>query len=545
MRKTCLLTAMLACALMAPGMALGATHYIAANGSDSNNGTAETTPWLHAPGMPSCTANCASYTPAPGDSIIFRGGDTWHFGNSSASSYTGGTWTWTWSGSSSSFIYIGVDQTWFTGASWTRPILNGDNPTGTTVASCSHVPPSGDQVYLSGVRYVTFDNFEFTGMCWDGSVGNQNYLHYAGAVSGYQNPMNIQNNYLHGWTHTLAGTQGGGSGFSGYNQNFGATLQFNVVDGSDSDDLSLQWCGQGADTYILADNIIRHVGGTCVSDTCHIVHDNVIEYINNVTDGSSHTDALFCFGEAGEPQGDGTPNIFYNNVFRYIGTEYNSPISYPFTGAPPAGKTDYFFNNVFHDLITGGTNYVVWCDGGSCNSGASIVMSNNTFEAPLPDFTAGCIICNSPNVKITAVNNHWISNNGTGLSTVFANTGQVTETAGIYQTFTVATGQGYNSIDDFAPTASSNASVGAGANESSAVCNAMQSAGAPASAVSACESGTTDGCAYDSSNHTVSCPAIAVVSRPSSGAWDAGAYQFSAQLSRPAAPTNLKAVVNN
>ena len=34
---------------------LGVTscYYIAANGSDSNNGTTEATPWLHAPGMPS------------------------------------------------------------------------------------------------------------------------------------------------------------------------------------------------------------------------------------------------------------------------------------------------------------------------------------------------------------------------------------------------------------------------------------------------------------------------------------------------------------
>jgi hypothetical protein len=27
------------------------TYYVAANGADSNNGTAKTTPWQHAPGM--------------------------------------------------------------------------------------------------------------------------------------------------------------------------------------------------------------------------------------------------------------------------------------------------------------------------------------------------------------------------------------------------------------------------------------------------------------------------------------------------------------
>jgi hypothetical protein len=123
------------------------THYIAANGSDSNNGTSKTTPWLHAPGMPNCSGSCASYKPAPGDSIIFRGGDTWHFGNSALSPYTGGTWDmYSWWGNnstcvslaaSSGCIYYGVDQTWFSGGSWVRPILDGDNPLSTSLVSSS------------------------------------------------------------------------------------------------------------------------------------------------------------------------------------------------------------------------------------------------------------------------------------------------------------------------------------------------------------------------------------------------------------------------
>src|SRR5579871_308349 len=65
------------------------TYYIAANGSDSNSGTSKTSTWTHAPGMKNCTAICASTVPKPGDQFIFRGGDTWHFGNSSASPYVG------------------------------------------------------------------------------------------------------------------------------------------------------------------------------------------------------------------------------------------------------------------------------------------------------------------------------------------------------------------------------------------------------------------------------------------------------------------------
>ena len=132
--------------------------YISSAGADTNAGTVESPSgsWLHAPGMPGCSAVCSSTTPVAGMGFIFRGGDTWHFGNSAASPYVGGTWTWTRSGSSGSPIYIGVDQTWYSGGSWSRPIMNGDNPLSTSaVASCAYQTGSGN-VFLSTavVHYV-------------------------------------------------------------------------------------------------------------------------------------------------------------------------------------------------------------------------------------------------------------------------------------------------------------------------------------------------------------------------------------------------------
>ena len=76
------------CFLIAPAVH-ATTYYISAIGADTNNGTTKTTSWLHAPGMTNCSNTCASTTPQPGDSFIFRGGDTWHFGNSGASPYVG------------------------------------------------------------------------------------------------------------------------------------------------------------------------------------------------------------------------------------------------------------------------------------------------------------------------------------------------------------------------------------------------------------------------------------------------------------------------
>src|SRR5215475_13577794 len=77
---------------------LGVTncYYIAASGADSNSGTSEGSPWLHAPQMPNCSANCATVQnqgggiPA-GTGLILRGGDTWHFGATTAPA-SGGTW---------------------------------------------------------------------------------------------------------------------------------------------------------------------------------------------------------------------------------------------------------------------------------------------------------------------------------------------------------------------------------------------------------------------------------------------------------------------
>jgi hypothetical protein len=74
--------------------------YIASNGLDSNTGTDETHPWLHAPGMPNCSSgpcgtkstNCgASAGNCNGVGFIFRGGDTWHF--ASGSPTVGGVWS--------------------------------------------------------------------------------------------------------------------------------------------------------------------------------------------------------------------------------------------------------------------------------------------------------------------------------------------------------------------------------------------------------------------------------------------------------------------
>src|SRR5579863_1110508 len=109
--------AVVLCWLLTSGSAFATNYYIDySSGNDSNNGTSKTSPWQHLPGMPGCQAQCTAASPKPADQFILKGGVTWP--NSSLG------WEWTWSGSAGNLIYIGVDQTWYAGSSWTRPIFN-------------------------------------------------------------------------------------------------------------------------------------------------------------------------------------------------------------------------------------------------------------------------------------------------------------------------------------------------------------------------------------------------------------------------------------
>jgi hypothetical protein len=149
---------------------------------------------------------------------------------------------------------------------------------------------------------------------------------------------------------------------------------------------------------------------------------------------------------------------------------------------------------------------------------------------------------NATNYTITTANNHYITNNGTGCAAVWGgqfpkiNGGNTSCSGDVFQTIAAANAQGYTSANDFAPTSASTATVGKGTNESS-----MAGRFGPAFLQS-----TSAGCAYNTTNHTVTCPAVTIANRLSSGNWDAGAYiSGSSNSNQPAAPSNLAATVNN
>ena len=131
---------------------------------------------------------------------IFRGGDTWHFGNSSASPYAGGnSFGLPGGGGTSAYpIYFGVDQSWYSGGSWARPIFTEDNPPSTSqkLSSCTF-PTGSDLINFGGGKYFIVDNLELTGACTTSAYWNFTYVNY-GSLSGYANFYNL---YIHGWSH--------------------------------------------------------------------------------------------------------------------------------------------------------------------------------------------------------------------------------------------------------------------------------------------------------------------------------------------------------
>jgi hypothetical protein len=542
----------------------GTTYYIAANGSDSNSGTSKTSPWVHAPGMKNCANTCAATTPQAGDSFIFRGGDTWHFGNSSASPYVGayqsfGYWQITWSGYSGSPIYFGVDQTWYSGSSWTRPIFTGDNPLSTSFAtSCAYSDDGKNFLFLETVSYVTLDNFDWQGKCWT-PANNANEQE---TIYSYQTDhIIIENSYFHGWTvvegnlsgtHALSnhvivhGSDTGSLGYANHNQ-----FIADVFDGSDSSQGAansagcaivvnagspcVSGFGLDVDAYDVHNSVFRYLADAMIPNNLYTNHDNLYEYIFPSFDDATHPDVIYMDGDSGANQ------YVYNNIFRhtYVNVTNDFYVS--------SGYALYFFNNV---LLDNSNTYGTGVSSVNClllnNAQASGTVSaylyNNTIDGFLAaQTTDSCSVTlantNSPSYAFKGTvylqNNHWISYSSStsmrqcesGATCNFTDYGN-----DVFQSESTANGQGYTPSNNYAPT-SGGATLGAGANNTS-LCSTFSADGAMCS-------GTSGGASQQSGNggEMADYPAIPMV--PRSSTWDAGAYESSSL--NP--PTGLTAAV--
>jgi len=494
--------------ILAVGSASAATYYVATSGSDSNNGSSKTTPWQHAPGMNGCSAVCASTAPVAGDSIILRGGDTWNHSNL--------TWTWTWSGAAGNRIYVGVDETWYTGASFVRPKLDAE------FLCCA----SG-LMSISSAGHITIDDLEFTGLMMN-YPGNSPSL----GILTYNGDIFMTRLYVHNWnrctgagapTPYCTGAVTDNSWFAGGIQGAawanGPTMANVIVDHSDvGNPENGSNIGSALHNIEQANYSYIHDAGSGCKEGCRIVHDSHFDNIGATFDGVTHEDVIYShlFG-AGSTASTFLAYIYNNLVTNTAGNATCCSI-YPNPGDSGATSsvTYWIFNNVVYGSQVQFGNDV---DPYNMPSGLNTTIHdwNNTYVATFGGAECVRVTPRStpPITNMDVQNLHCISPNNT---TPVDFGGMVTNPSTnniVGQTVGTATTQGYVSGNNYAPTGATSATVGAGVNLT-AQCSGILAA---------------------------LCIGLDGNPRPSSGAWDVGAYEYTSGQGLPAAPTGLAAIV--
>jgi hypothetical protein len=134
-----------------------------------------------------------------------------------------------------------------------------------------------------------------------------------------------------------------------------------------------------------------------------------------------------------------------------------------------------------------------------------------------------------------AQNNHCVTEGSNAIDPNFANYGTLTNTNNLAMSHATSTSDDYTSSQTYAysPTSGSSPTVSAGVNLTSS----WPSGFSPTS--------TGYGCTYNNASSPVgvACPADTETARPTSAAWDVGAYQYSSAASAPNPPTGLTGVV--
>jgi hypothetical protein len=521
--------------MLVAGNCLATTYYVDySSGSDSNNGTSKTSPWQHAPGMQNCTNLCSSASIKAGDSIILKGGVSW----------PNASFMWSLpSGTSGNPVYVGVDKTWYAGGAWTRPIMNPGK---------ALIPNNADTMFNVG-GWVTFDNIEVTGFYWDSTCLSAPFGECGFFNVGQHDGFVLENSYFHGWTHAgnSSSTSSGVVNIWAGNGGPNCSAHDNVVVGTDvAGDHSVNAFFAGP--VLAYNNYIRQVSSGFIVTTDGIgpatYHDNWIQdvgpaYCNVPTSG-------FCTHENGFEDNADAGIYFYNNVI----TGESDGLALWI--APEPNHTATMWNNVIYNIHN---NQVLdmappvynpsFCSSGKtsngyCNTAGTYIFQNNTVECG--DDSAqydgcqsniGVIGSGSTATSFIYQNNHFIS--ASTASGCYKGSGAASsctfDTSNVVQTLSTANSQGYNSSEPYAfsPSASGNATVGAGSNLMSAATGNLASLA----------SDTTYSCTMGSGTEA-SCPAETPAPRPSSGSWDAGAYLYSSSSQKPAPPSGLAAQVN-
>lgn len=528
------------------GVYMGCKLYVDfVGGNDTLSGADMAHAWKHAPGMTGAGTNPETLDvdglDLSGLSIIFKGGVTW----------TSAVLPWTLRGKGTgstigtTAYYIGVDKSWYTGASWARPILNYGGSTGGFICTRWIFGQSpGVQENPDGYRIV--DNFEFTNLYWDHTCDDDSRPSYWGRNTGTGNEL--KNLYFHGWSYEfvnagttacitnpsvhicneagyMAATPGFvACGYTGRNCDIfnaiygdggtGSSIHDSVFDGSDVDNKMVGNSGfgirgQGASNVYR--NIFKHVvSGQSTIQTITSFHDNTCDTIGE----STSTQHDQCYQDNGST-GD---TYVYNNLVK------DSNAGQGFLLGPHVGYKSYWFNNVIYNSSLG--SGLVYCqdtnhsaEAGTCN------YFNNTIYDNFSTLTVGCGYFSPGNPSSEGCvyrNNHFMTDTANLLSTcTVSSSNSCTQDHNIVQTLTAAASDGFTSgsMPPYFPTSSGADTIAAGTNLGS-LCSIN------AYLANICITSTA-GVNYDSTNHAILGPLVPDTATRNATP-DDGAYQFNA-----------------
>jgi len=518
---------MLLISLAVAGNASSATtYYIASNGSDSNNGASNTTPWAHLPGMLTWTG---THIPVAGDTFILRGCDVWGNGNFPI--------IWKWSGSSGNPITIDRDTTWYNTtncpAGWNRAIFDA----GGTAIQAPECTGSNRNFYIitNSAIYVTIGWIEARDYYWNSAQGSTCWGGGGFFEANSSDYITLDSWYFHKWTTGPSATDNdhmiGTTNTSPYCVH--CVLKNSVLDNSDGNGNS----GVGV-VFNALNNVIYDVSNDIKPIYQGEFGGNNIYRIKKSFDGTSHPNCIETVGALGpSPSYYIHDNLVHDNVI-CEGLQVGN-----------SREIDYVWNNIWYNNTSVGANGPNLPQAGSTT--VALYYWNNTNVDSRNVCVAVASNGNKWSTAFVMQNNHCITA-GTPSGTMqsqgmvdgtISGAATITISNNVVESLTNANSKGYSNVEGYvySPTSGMSETVGVGTNLTitNPGCGTVGLSGLCSDATYACSEQTISGVVQ------AVCPTRTSNSRPSSGAWDVGAYQFGQGTSttKPNPPTGLAAVV--
>jgi hypothetical protein len=400
-----------------------------------------------------------------------------------------------------------VDATWYTGASWARPIL--DNEGVETTAS-----PEG--VYYMMRAYGTgnvVNNIEFTGMAQLHGGTNEyspSMLQIgtnSGATSG-----EVKNCYFHGWSHGGTATGDNAAILRAYADEGAGSLYIhhNVFDGSDTTKDMAKAIMAGGHIY---NNYIAYLPNAIFASG--YVWGNTITEIGTTAsfDATMHYNVYEC---------NRGWSIFYNNFIK--NTSGGNVLTYSIDG-----YKDYFFNNV--SMGDNGSSFQFGTNnGGQITLVTGVGFEQHTFNNTIQSIEgngyppiSGPTLTEAAAMPLLSIkNNHLIGPSHTAYCGEEGSYTTCTYSDKVEQTNAQATTANYVSTGDYpySPPVGG-ATINSGATIDCAGIGLTDAT--PSLALTACGYDTTLGVDYNATSHTVTYPKRTAVARST---WDIGAYEY-------------------